>query len=215
MPTGTSAPEPRNEDISRSRCACVRVRSRCRPVSAQAQDDVHLRNDCWLASQILRTGYPAPHRDWAWGVIPSCVDSARAVLAGVWRNHPASVEPWRLWGVSHRVRDARLTRAVIFALRDRTQPREVRTVAARVLASHAAPNLVVLATDMALLTGDSTRSVRISVSHSSVRQGLVPVTAAVIAEIRAALESVASDDCDSEVRAAAKAIAEQIRSHLL
>jgi len=83
-----------------------------------------------------------------------------------------------------------------------------------VLASHAGSQAGCAGHGLALLIGDSTRTARISVSHSSVREGSVPVTAAVIAEIRAAMESVASEDPDAEIRAAAKAIAEQIRWHL-
>src|ERR1041384_5383461 len=41
--------------------------------AAQASpDSVGHRNECRLAEQVLTTGSPAPHREWAEGYIPSC-----------------------------------------------------------------------------------------------------------------------------------------------
>lgn len=183
------------------------------PGRVHAQDDVYLRNDCRLASQILRTGHPVPHREWAWSVIPSCRDSAGSVLAAVWSDPPEG-ELSQLWGVSYRVRDARLTRTVVAALRDPSRSRAVRIVAARVLASHAAPNLVVLDSDLPALLGDSINSVYLSVDHSDVREGSVRVAPELVGEIRAALTAVAENDSDPEVRSAARAVATQVARHL-
>lgn len=179
------------------------------PRQAAAQQDVHLRNDCRLAGQILRTGHPAPHREWAWSVIPTCADSAGPVLAAVW-NQRTQPHLAQLWGASHRVADARLSRAVMDALRDASRSRAERITAARVLATHAAPNLVVLESDLATIIGDSTRAAYISVDHSPVEQVAVPVTPEIVREIRETLDLVARQDGDRELQQVARAIARQI-----
>lgn len=183
------------------------------PVSLRAQRDAHLRNDCRLAGQVLRTGHPAPRRLWAWSVISSCSDSAGAVLAGVWRA-PAERELAQLWGVSYRVRDARLTRAVLTAFRDPSRSRAERLTAARVLASHAVPDLVVLESDLARLRADSVHPPYLSVDHSDVREGSVPVTSALVGEIREAFVAVGECDADAEVRTTARLLARQVRMHM-
>lgn len=183
------------------------------PVSLRAQGDVHLRNDCRLASQVLRTGHPAPRRQWAWSVIPSCSNSAGAVLAVVWRA-PAERELAQLWGASYRVRDARLTRAVLTAFRDPSRSRAERLVAARVLASHAAPNLVVLQSDLARLRADSVHPPYISIDHSDMRKGSVPVTSALVSEIREAFVAVGESDADGEVSSTSRALARLLGMHM-
>jgi hypothetical protein len=95
-------------------------------------------------------------------------------------------------------------------LRDASRTREVRITAARVLATHAAPNLVVLESDLATIIGDSTRTAYISIDHSPVEQVAVPVTAETVREIREVLNFVARHDGDSGVRQVARAIARQI-----
>lgn len=183
------------------------------PVGLRGQGSVHLRNDCRLASQVLRTGHPAPRRQWAWSVIPSCSDSAGAVLAMVWRA-PDERELAQLWGVSYRVRDARLTHAVLAAFRDPSRSRAARLVAARVLASHAAPNLVVRESDLARLRADSAHPPYMSIDHSDVREGSVPVTSPMVSEIREAFAAVGESDADPEVCSTARALARQLRMHL-
>lgn len=183
------------------------------PRQAVAQQDPHLRNDCRLASQVLRTGHPAPHRQWAWSVIPSCTDSAGPVLAAVW-NSPAESELGQLWGASHSVGDARLSRAVMNVLRDPARTKAVRITAARVLATHAAPNLVLLESHLAMIVGDSIHGAYVSIDHSPLRRGAVPVTSDVVQEIRDTLDSVARQDSDPEVRKVVRAIAQQIEMHV-
>lgn len=55
-------------------------------------DSVHLRNDCRLAAQVLRTGQPANKKDWALGLIPSCGATGTAALADVWRANETSTD---------------------------------------------------------------------------------------------------------------------------
>src|SRR5690349_17810761 len=50
-------------------------------------DDVHHRNDCRLALQIVETGHPAPHREWAYSLLPRCGASAGpAAVAALWNG---------------------------------------------------------------------------------------------------------------------------------
>lgn len=57
------------------------------PLRAQgnlAANEVHNQNDCRLAAQVVRTGHPAPHREWAYTVLPECVESGPAAIASMW-----------------------------------------------------------------------------------------------------------------------------------
>jgi hypothetical protein len=40
-------------------------------------DSIKRRNDCRLAAQVIETGNPAPHRDWAWQMIAFCEPGMR------------------------------------------------------------------------------------------------------------------------------------------
>ncbi len=68
---------------------------------AQESRDVHARNDCRLAAQVIRTGHPAPHVEWAYGAILRCDETGAAVLAERWRTVRDSAEvgslPWATW----------------------------------------------------------------------------------------------------------------------
>lgn len=48
-------------------------------------DDKHHRNDCRLALQIVETGHPAPHREWAYSLLPGCdATTGPAAVAALW-----------------------------------------------------------------------------------------------------------------------------------
>lgn len=56
------------------------------PVIAHGQesnphDSVQFRNQCRLAAQVIRTGHPAPHRQWASSHITACGGEGGAALA--------------------------------------------------------------------------------------------------------------------------------------
>src|SRR4051812_27376125 len=44
-------------------------------------DSVHQRNNCRLASQVIRTGHPATHLQWAYSQIPACGSEGGEALA--------------------------------------------------------------------------------------------------------------------------------------
>jgi hypothetical protein len=81
------------------------------PLAAQTvSDSVRHRNDCRLAEQVLDTGRPAPHRDWARQVIHTCDASVWGRAAGGEIKRLASSSDTALlgatWGLLHLLRDS-------------------------------------------------------------------------------------------------------------
>lgn len=146
-------------------------------VAAQTEDqDVHLRNDCRLAAQILETGHPAPHYAWATGIIPKCAETGGAVLAQVWSNPPSdSMTLDRLFHASYTLRDRRVTIAVAAAAANQTLPQLVRLNAIRVLTGHAVPEFMVTVEQMTPVENAAVRVHLGGMSHVSVRQGAHPI----------------------------------------
>lgn len=111
--------------------------------SAQGREssDVQLRNDCRLAVQIVRTGHPAPHRDWAFGMIRQCGDSGPAALAARWRTAPPAEkeELTHLLSASGTFRTRQLFDAVASAARARSNDEVVRVYAIVLLHRYARP----------------------------------------------------------------------------
>jgi hypothetical protein len=86
----------------------------------ERQDSVHLRNKCRLAIQIVSTGHPAPHQEWAVGFVRACgTDGARAFARMLESLRTSS--------------DSALLRTVTFAgrsIRDRTVFQTAEVIAA-------------------------------------------------------------------------------------
>lgn len=61
-------------------CAVAKLGAQDTPPAKEAQN----RNDCRLAAQVVTTGHPAPHREWAYAVIQECEDSGPASIAAMW-----------------------------------------------------------------------------------------------------------------------------------
>lgn len=55
-------------------------------------DSVRARNECRLASQVIETGQPAPHMDWALSTIRSCGPDGAAALARAVLAHRTSTD---------------------------------------------------------------------------------------------------------------------------
>lgn len=177
---------------------------------AQEGQDRHVRNDCRLARQVLETGHPAPHYEWAWEFIAKCEETGPPVLAALWRSSAADTEHLnRLYLSSYLLRDARITDAVIEAAQNRALPRLGRLNAIRVLAGHAVPEFLVSVPD--LLREENEFSVLSfpSVDPVPVRNGERPVEQATIRGIVDALEGI-RDDPDADVAAAAARTRRQI-----
>ena len=173
-------------------------------LSAQTErEDAHLRNDCRLAAQILGSGHPDPHYDWAVDFIARCEETGGPVLAGLWRRPSADTADLnRLFLSSYRLRDSRITAAVIEVAGDPEVPQLMRLNAIRVMAGHAFPDFLLAISDLLRLESVSVIYPFPSVDHVTVRNGGNPVGTSTIQTIVAALE-VLENDPDAQVAHAA------------
>lgn len=99
------------------------------------KDDVHLRNDCRFASQVVSTGRPEPHYEWALRRLGACSATGPTVLADLWRVNDATSDLDILYWASRELRDRRLVEAVVGVLSDRNRSTLVRLNALRTVAS--------------------------------------------------------------------------------
>lgn len=176
------------------------------PLSAQTdQNDPHLRNDCRLAAQVLTTGHPAPHYDWALEFIPRCGEDGATALTHLWRNPPADEGRLNsLFVASYTLRDSRVTAAAVEAAANRTLPQPARLAALRVLAGHAVPQFLISTADLLRQESDTTRYSFPRVDHVNVQEGANPVGPSTIRTILATLESVGRDPDASVAYAASR-----------
>lgn len=178
-------------------------------VAAGAQserEDAHHRNECRLAAQVLSTGHPAPHYQWALETIWRCEETGAGVLADIWRRPPAdSMALERLVFASYALRDARVTSAAAEAAAAPARPQLVRLNAMRVLVGHVEPSFMIGLRDLTQIDSDSVRSVYPSVDHVVGRSGPVPVDAGTVAEVLRALGRLRADSDVTVAAAAARA----------
>lgn len=122
------------------------------PLTAQGQDTALAakhRNDCRLASQVLTTGHPNTHREWALNFIGSCGSDGPAALVVQWRAFSNSgAELDQLVRSSARLRDARLYRQLRETAQDNSAPPAVRVGAMLVLSRYTDPNNAIWLTDL-------------------------------------------------------------------
>lgn len=105
------------------------------------RDSVEVRNNCRLASQILLTGRPDPHTEWARTQISFCEMTGATMLATVWsRATDDATELERLVYDSQRFRDKRLLDSVSVIARDGARTVAVRVAALRTLVGYYAPS---------------------------------------------------------------------------
>jgi hypothetical protein len=143
------------------------------PHQAQGQaspDSIKHRNECRLAGQIVRTGHPGPHAEWAANYLPFCDPSMYAeALGGALLRLRTSNDSTALllhWGAAAFVRDRTLFNAVITVAQDRTASLPARLWALRTLAQYLDPEGRHTIESM---SGAECISGRILPGHSSVR----------------------------------------------
>ena len=121
-----------------------------RPVLAQEPDyrqkreseDVHLRNDCRRAVQVLTHGQPANKRNWALWRISGCDENGPPVLARMWREVAAdSTSLGYMIYRSVSMRDRRVYDVVSAIARDGSVPALKRAAALHLLGRWAKPGL--------------------------------------------------------------------------
>lgn len=107
-------------------------------------DAVKHRNECRLAEQVLTTGHPAPHREWARGYIPSCGLDAwgRTAAAEIdrMRREPESPEMGRAWNGLWLLHDANVFRVLMDIATDRSASEAARKRALLTLNAYVRPN---------------------------------------------------------------------------
>jgi hypothetical protein len=116
-----------------------------RPGAAQENEaaiDARFQSNCRLAAQVLSSGHPHPHAEWARAYIPDCPEEAPAFFSGRWASAPADTAALReLVSGSMRVRDARVYASVLRVVADRSRPDAVRVAAMIALARFADPRI--------------------------------------------------------------------------
>ena len=162
----------------------------------------HLRNDCRLAAQILETGHPQPHSDWALETIGRCEESAGPALAALWTAPAAEPEALeQLYRATAQLRDQRVYDAVARAAEDGGSPTIVRLTALRVLAAYVDPGAVV---PLDYLTEADPSAYRAaSRDHATQIEGAVPLAADVRAPVRELLLRLSGEGADAPTARAA------------
>jgi hypothetical protein len=108
---------------------------------AQESRDVHTRNDCRLAAQVIRTGHPAPHAEWAYGAIQKCEETGVAVLLEQWRAVSDSLEAVYLAWASSRFPTRIVLDAISEVVLNSNASTEARLRGMSLLARFAEPNV--------------------------------------------------------------------------
>lgn len=113
---------------------------------AQANSDpaVH-SNDCRLARQVIETGHPAPHMEWALGYIGNCDRQlwGRTVAIGLWRLRTSTDldELAHIWADTQWLRDRHLFEAALEIGGDKSASLPARMFAVRALLMLVAPGV--------------------------------------------------------------------------
>jgi hypothetical protein len=174
------------------------------PLAAQPDErsDAQVRNDCRLAAQVIRTGDPAPHREWAFDIITRCSQSGPGIIAETWQRPPADEVTLRmLIAATTRLRTRQVFESVGSAARNPQNSALVRTYALSMLYSFAWPGGSIHVQD--LLHPRENRSARVYRASGDGSIANAPDLGDVKDEVRTVLaEIVATDREDSIVRAA-------------
>lgn len=164
--------------------------------------DIHLRNDCRLAAQVVQTGHPAPKFDWAISTLQLCDESGPPALAAAWRAAaPDTAVLGMLVYTSQRLRDQRIAAAVLEALQDASRPQIVRLSAIRLLISYAAPGRTASLGNL-LNPGDPPILLPF-ITEFNPMDGAEPLAAEMREAVATALGTVADNDPDPVMRRAA------------
>jgi hypothetical protein len=176
--------------------------------------DVHLRNDCRLAVQVLTHGQPANKRDWALWRISGCDESGPPVLARMWREvaaDSASIDEAIYRSV--RLRDRRVYDVVSSIARDRSVPALKRAAALHLLGRWAQQGLNLHHRQFFVPRFESV--VKNGVIHQGISddtqfEGAEPLPATIKADVQRLARDVAATDPSYRLRAAAELLASSL-----
>lgn len=158
-------------------------------------DSVKHRNDCRLAEQVLSTGHPEPHREWALRIVVSCGPEAADAVSKLWKSPPSDTATLtKLFLASSQFRDARIYDAALGVVTDPSRPDLVRLTALGVLASFAQPGVVLHLDDLTKVSPGivSWQNPFGRMSHSLAEEGVVPLQADVSARVNRLVHELAS-----------------------
>jgi hypothetical protein len=189
--------------------------------SAAAQsdrpDEVHLRNDCRLAAQVLDTGQPANRRDWALHTIWLCGEEGPPILARMWSQAKTdSARAESVLDLSSRLRDSRIADAATAVARDASSPDAARLAAIILLIRYADPysglSVRLLAVPDGWTPGRPVRTLSGGRSPHAIYQtgGASPLPAGFSGDVIRTLRSLATSDPSVRVRYASEALARRL-----
>lgn len=184
-----------------------------RPASAQTSErqDPHVRNDCRLAAQIIRTGNPSPHRAWAYEAIRYCEESGPDVLVAVWRtaapeNRIALMELVRATG---NFNDMRIVNVLAEVFGSGRHSDTTRIYAGVLLYSYAVPGIYLDEDD--LLKGEKRSPAMRMVSHDTRADNTRATLGDLRSKVFEVLTSVATAESGGAVGNAARTMVRLLR----
>ncbi|MDB4951310.1 MAG: hypothetical protein JWM27_3959 [Gemmatimonadetes bacterium] len=117
------------------------------PAQSEVSDSVRLRNACRQAVQVITSGHPAPHQQWAWELAPFCGHDVyvRLVVDSIRRTRLSAdlhaLGP--IWHKTLNVRDANLFGVLLEIGGDRSASTPARVLAFRSLVQLENPDWII------------------------------------------------------------------------
>jgi hypothetical protein len=189
-------------------CAAAPMRAQGAPPANEAQK----RNDCRLADQVVRTGHPAPHREWAYTMLLGCEETEPAAIAAMWTGarHPVGDEFQFLIRATRRVRDRRVYSALRSVGESDANDLDTRLHALGLLIVYVKPIALILHPSDLRSPPDAPSPLGRIVTHTDVVLGSEPV-GDVREELRAYYLELKESDPDAVIRNAARILLRHIR----
>ncbi len=147
------------------------------PACALAQgrpDTVHDRNDCRRAAQIVETGNPAPHSDWAYERIARCGSEGGSAIANALRRSRQSTEVSALDEISksaRTIRDGEVFAASLEVAADPAASAAARVFALRTVVSTLSPGRVLSYEQMTRPDAERACAGLLPSSHETLSEG--------------------------------------------
>jgi hypothetical protein len=173
-------------------------------------EDVHLRNDCRLAVQVLTRGEPSNKREWALDTIDRCDESGPPVLARMWRE--VAADSASLGHTIYRsvyMRDRRVYDVITGIARDRSVPALKRAAALHLLVRWARPGLSLQFRRFFrpdFMSREQHLSAFAGISHDTQYEGAEPLPATIKDDVIRLARDVAEDDPNYRLQAIAAEI---------
>lgn len=185
------------------------------PLGAQAASpakEAQGRNDCRLAAQVVTTGQPAPHREWAYTVIQGCEDAGPASIAALWTGSRRLVQEELplLVRATRGMRDARIYAALRAFAETPSTDSDARLHALALLIVYANPVALIFDPSDLRSPPDAPTPLGSVVTHSTPVLGSEPV-GDVREDLRAYYTGLRESDPDPVIRNAARILVKHIR----